>query len=377
MNFESLSSWLANKGNTLTVAGPCSAESEQQVMRVAETLAADGRINLMRAGAWKPRTRPGSFEGFGTLALPWLAKAQREFDLPVVVEVARESHVKAALDAGLRHFWIGARTTVSPFAVQEVADALAGADVPVLIKNPINADLELWMGAIERFWQSGLTKLVAVHRGFAAKHEHYRNHPIWEIPMALKSALPTLPIVVDPSHIAGERHLVAGLAQKALDLGFDGLMVETHPDPSKALSDAAQQIPLHLFTDFLNQLSRREPAFSDVVSQAELERLRAEIDRVDSDLLAKLRERMSLVQLIGRFKYEHQVAIFQPSRWAQIMADRQHLAAELGIESATVLAIWNELHKASIRKQIEAGSASVSQSDALKAPSAAEATFGA
>jgi chorismate mutase len=354
MNTLPSKNWLQRTDAPLIVAGPCSAESEGQVMEVAEQLSATGRVSLLRAGVWKPRTRPNSFEGAGAEALPWLAKAEEQFGVPFVIEVANATHVKTALDAGIRHLWIGARTTVNPFSVQEIADALKGTDIPVFVKNPLNPELQLWIGALERLYAAGLSKLVAVHRGFSTYQDHvYRNSPNWEIPIELKTHFPDLEVIVDPSHIAGKRSLLREVSQKALDLGFDGLMVETHPDPDNAKSDPRQQIALSDFEDFLNQLEVRQPHFADLSTINQLERLRKLIDEIDHNLIDNLKRRLDIVQQIGEYKAEHGVTVFQLERWREIIADRLDHAHNSNVDPELVQAMWNEIHKASIRLQTD------------------------
>lgn len=323
-------------------------------MQVAEALAQTGKVQLLRAGVWKPRTRPNSFEGMGKAALPWLLEAQRSFGIPAIIEVANAEHVKAALDAGIRHLWIGARTTVNPFSVQEIADSLQGADIPVFVKNPLNPDLQLWIGAMERLQASGIHKIVAVHRGFNTYQDHvFRNSPNWEIPIELKTRFPNLEIIVDPSHIGGKRALLPDISQKAFDLGFDGLMIETHPDPDHAKSDPKQQIALDDFPDFLNQLETRQAHFEDTLAINQLEQLRKLIDEIDYNLLENLKRRQEIVDRIGEYKAEHGVTVFQLERWRQIIKDRMDHAADHQVDDELVHAVWNEIHKASIRQQTD------------------------
>ncbi|MBT7688850.1 MAG: bifunctional 3-deoxy-7-phosphoheptulonate synthase/chorismate mutase type II, partial [Flavobacteriales bacterium] len=332
----------------------CSAESEFQVLEVAEKLASGGRVKLMRAGIWKPRTRPNSFEGVGSQGLKWLMKAEQEFGIPAIVEVVNKSHVQEALDAGLRHFWIGARTTVNPFLVEELANALEASNAPVFVKNPMNPDLDLWIGALERFAAHGLDKLVAVHRGFNTYQDHvYRNSPNWEIPIELKTRYPNLDIIVDPSHIGGQRELLHPIAQKAFDLGFDGLMIETHPSPDKALSDPKQQIELANFDDFLGSLEIKSQHFEDSVTQSQLRRLRVLIDEIDHNLLENLKHRLKIVEQIGEYKADHGVMVFQLERWKEIMDDRLEYGSLNEIDQKLIKTVWNDIHNASIRLQTE------------------------
>ncbi len=337
-------------------------------MHVAEGLSKSGRVHLMRAGIWKPRTRPNTFEGMGVQALPWLRKAQEQFGVKWMVEVANEEHVKAALDEGIEIVWIGARTTVNPFSVQEIANALEGNDIPVFIKNPLNPDLELWIGAFERFSKVGLHKLVGVHRGFNTYQDHvFRNSPNWEIPIELKTKLPQLEIVVDPSHIAGKRNLLHEISQKALDLAFDGLMIEVHPNPDAALSDPKQQIALDDFTSFLNELENRKTHFVDAVSIDKLQRLRSLIDEIDYNLLENLKRRIDIVDEIGLYKAESGVTVFQLERWIQIIEDRLQYAKEQGIDAALVKDMWTLIHNASIKRQTEIVNKNLSERDTFDA----------
>lgn len=344
--------WLPRDERPLILAGPCSAESEEQILQVAEKLASDDRIQLIRAGVWKPRTRPNSFEGMGAEALQWIAKAQEAFGKPFVIEVANAEHVRQALDAGLQYLWVGARTTVNPFSVQEIADALEGKDIPVFVKNPLNPDLQLWIGALERFSKAGIHKLVAVHRGFNTYQDHvFRNSPNWEIPIELKTKLPNIEIIVDPSHIAGRRDLLHEVAQRGANLSFEGLMIEAHPDPDQAMSDPKQQIALDDLSEFLDSISSPHADFQDAVSIDRLQRLRALIDEIDQNLIENLSRRMQIVDEIGAYKAEEDVAVFQLERWLEIVRDRTASGAEADLDPTMVQAIWKVIHNASIKRQ--------------------------
>lgn len=346
--------WLPRDGKPMILAGPCSAESEAQIMEVAEHMANDDRVQLIRAGIWKPRTRPNSFEGMGAKALPWITKATERFGKPFVIEVANADHVRLALNAGITHLWVGARTTVNPFSVQEIADALVGTDAAVFVKNPINPDLQLWIGALERFSKAGIHKLVAVHRGFNTYQDHvFRNSPNWEIPVELKIKLPEIEILVDPSHIAGKRELLKEVAQRALNLAFDGIMIETHPNPNEALSDPNQQLALQDFSAFIDGLETRQLNFEDAVSIDRLERLRSLIDEIDHNLLENLKRRMEAVEEIGTYKAESGVAVLQLERWLEIMKDRSAHGKEAKIDEGLIQAIWTAIHNASIKRQTE------------------------
>lgn len=353
-DIQKTSDWLDTGDQPLIIAGPCSAESEEQVLITAERLAANGRTKLMRAGIWKPRTRPNSFEGVGSKGLRWLVRAEREFGIPPIVEVVNRNHVQDALDAGIRHFWVGARTTVNPFLVEELASALEESKAPVFVKNPMNPDLDLWIGALERFLAHGLDKLVAVHRGFNTYQDHvFRNSPNWEIPIELKTRYPNLDIIVDPSHIGGRRDLLPHVSQKAFDLGFSGLMIETHPNPDQALSDPKQQIALDDFDSFVDGLEVKHSHFEDTITQSQLQRLRVLIDEIDHNLLENLKRRLEIVERIGEYKADHGVMVFQLERWKEIMEDRLEYGSLNDIDQKLIQTVWNDIHNASIRLQTE------------------------
>lgn len=336
------------------IAGPCSAETPEQVLETALALAEDPRVLAFRAGVWKPRTRPGSFEGMGEAALPWLVEVQQQTRLPVIVEVGRATHVEAALKAGITWFWIGARSTANPFTVQEIADALAGLDVPVLIKNPVNPDLDLWIGAVERVRAAGIQKLAVIHRGFAstAKSE-FRNPPEWYLPIEFRRRLPEIPMLVDPSHMGGKWELLPSLSQKAMDLGFDGLMVETHPRPTEAWSDARQQITPAAFRQLLDQLVIRQTHSDDQEYLNRIESLRARLDEMDRDILTSLAYRMELVREIGELKRANNVTVLQLERWNRVVSMLQTLGERLGLDRQDVLKLYELIHDASIRTQEE------------------------
>lgn len=332
------------------IAGPCSAESEEQVMQTATALV--GKTDLFRAGVWKPRTRPGSFEGHGTEALKWVANAGRSLGIKTTVEVANPQHVELALEAGIDSVWIGARTTVNPFLVQELAEVLKGSDTPVLVKNPVNPDLGLWIGALERFQKSGVEKLAAVHRGFSTyEMTPYRNSPNWNIPIQLRTKWPDLPIYCDPSHICGQRHLLDKVAQRAIDLDLDGLMIEVHPDPEAAWSDADQQITPAALDALLEKLIWRNPVTENVVTVAKLEELRAVIDRLDHDIISQLAKRMEVSRKIGEHKKLNDLTILQPERWNEILLDRANFSSGKGITEKFVSALLDAIHAESIHQQ--------------------------
>ena len=346
------SQWRLGIDRPLMIAGPCSAESEEQVLETARGIVAKAsQVKAFRAGVWKPRTRPGGFEGIGDEALPWLQRVKQETGLLVMTEVATPEHVEAALKAGIDMLWIGARTTPNPFSVQAIADALKGVDIPVFVKNPINPDLQLWVGAIERLAAAGITRLAAIHRGFSwFERTPYRNSPMWEFPIRLKAAFPHLELVCDPSHIAGHPDKLAEIAQQALDLNFSGLMIETHRDPENARSDAQQQVAPAALRVLLDSLIARDasPA-SHVVDK--LQGLRDLIDQLDEEIAQKLASRMDIAERIGEFKREHNVAILQPERWERIMRRQVALGQRLGLSPGFVQAFMNSVHDESIRRQ--------------------------
>ena len=349
-----ISEWLPAKWKKLLIAGPCGAESEDQLMDTAKQLAAANHISLLRAGVWKPRTRPGAFEGNGESALKWLQTMRAETGLPFTVEVANTEHVELALKYKTDVLWIGARTTVNPFSVQEIADAVKGTDVPVLVKNPLNADMQLWIGALERMNRAGIKKLGAIHRGFHhGVKTQYRNQPLWDIPISLKAANKNLPVICDPSHICGRRDILQQVSQKALDLNFDGLMVEVHRDPATALSDAAQQLTPVLFEEMLAKLIVRESTTSNAEFEFTLAQLRQVIDGIDEEIIQAFARRMDVVNRIGEYKRDHQVTILQLDRWLEILQTRVAAGESLGIDKEVLVELCQLLHKASIRRQTD------------------------
>ena len=348
---------LAAKGAPLLIAGPCSAETEEQVLRTARELKAlpgPGSVDLFRAGVWKPRTRPGSFEGMGTVALPWLQRVKAETGLPVTIEVATPRHVEEALKAGIDVLWLGARTTVNPFAVQELADALAGTGVPVMVKNPVNPDGALWAGALERLERAGITDLAAVHRGFSTfAPSKYRNAPTWMLAIELKSRFPHIPLICDPSHIGGRRDLLLPIAQKALDLDYDGLMIETHPDPDHALSDAEQQVTPERLGEILRELKHRYRSSDNADYLNKAEELRQKMDVADREIIEALAHRMALVEELAEYKKENNVKILQLDRWQEIFHTRPEWAEKLHVNEQFVAELYKLIHIESIRKQTE------------------------
>ncbi|MHC2991268.1 cytochrome C4 [Pontibacter sp. HJ8] len=342
---------LAERGRPLVIAGPCSAESEKQVMQTAEALQ-QLKVHLFRAGIWKPRSRPNSFEGVGLQGLAWLGRVKRELGLRVTTEVATARHVEEALKQEIDVLWIGARTTVNPFAVQEIADALRGVQVPVMVKNPVNPDLALWIGAIERIYHAGITDLAAIHRGFSSyQKSKYRNVPVWQIPIELKAKFQGLPLIVDPSHIGGSRDLIHPLSQRALDLGYDGVMIETHPNPEEALSDAEQQVTPAALAAILGKLQVRKTNYDDAELVNRAEELRLQIDVADHDIIGALARRMALVEQIGEYKKLNNVQVLQLERWKEIFRTRADWASEAGINPAFVEELYKLIHVESIREQ--------------------------
>ena len=335
----------------LVIAGPCSAETEEQVMETAKELAATG-IKIYRAGIWKPRTKPGGFEGIGTEGLPWLQRVKKETGMYIATEVATKSHVLESVKHGVDILWIGARTSANPFAMQEVADALASTDFSgvVLIKNPVNPDLELWIGAIERIHNAGIRKIGAIHRGFSSYDKKiYRNLPQWHIPIELKRRIPNLPLISDPSHIGGKRELIAPLSQQAMDLNYEGLIIESHCDPDKAWSDKDQQITPDVLSYILNLLVIRDTT----QTTENLKELRQQIDQIDDDLLAILAKRMRISQEIGQYKKEHHMPVLQTGRYDQILDKRITEAEKMGIGTPFMKKVLEAIHEESIRQQIE------------------------
>jgi len=333
------------------VAGPCSAESEEQVMETARGLKAIG-INVFRAGIWKPRTHPGSFEGAGVPGLKWMQKVRKEYGMRICTEVANERHVFECLKHGVDMVWLGARTTANPFLVQEIAEALRDTDIPVLVKNPVNPDLDLWIGAFERLAAQGVRKLGAIHRGVSSVSKiKYRNLPQWEMAVELRSRYPELPMFADPSHMGGKREYLFELSQRAMDLGLDGLMIESHCDPSCALSDAAQQLTPSALIELLESLVVRDAMTSDEEFNEKLSRLRAQIDVLDENLIFTLASRMKVSRSIGDLKKENSVAIVQPSRWDEVLDKAAASAAAYGLDTEFIRRIFNTIHEASVAEQ--------------------------
>ncbi|MDR0332977.1 MAG: bifunctional 3-deoxy-7-phosphoheptulonate synthase/chorismate mutase type II [Dysgonamonadaceae bacterium] len=348
MNFESILFPEIDDKRPLVISGPCSAETEEQVMTTAKELSAAG-VKIFRAGVWKPRTKPGGFEGVGIPALKWLQQVKKETGMYTATEVATEKHVYEALKHGVDILWIGARTTANPFAVQEIANALQGIDIPVLIKNPVNPDLELWIGAIERIYNAGLRKLGVIHRGFSSSDKTiYRNMPQWHIPIELKRRFPTLPIICDPSHISGRCDLLLKISQQAMDLNYYGLIIESHHSPDDAWSDKNQQITPSILEELLNTLIIR----NTVQTTENLSELRSQIDELDNELLQLLSKRMRVSREIGQYKIEHNMPILQTIRYDHILNDRVKQAKSMDMSGEFIKQVLESIHSESVRQQM-------------------------
>ena len=352
MQFESIKTWLSSINEPLIISGPCGAESIEQLLKTAQQLKEINKVSLFRAGVWKPRTRPNSFEGKGEEALQWLTEVKKQFGFKITVEVANAQHTEMALKYGVDVLWIGARTTANPFSVQEIADALKGIDVPVMIKNPIHADLQLWIGAIERIYNSGISKIAAIHRGFHYYGKtKYRNKPFWQIPIELRTLFPDLPIICDSSHISGNKELIPSVSQKALDLGMNGLMIETHYNPDLALSDASQQYTPSQLNQLISKLVLRNQLSEDELITNKLSDFRKIIDEIDDELLNVLKKRMQIIEKIAIHKKEQNISIFQLGRWQEILRTRVQWADKIGVSRQHIEKICILLHEESIRLQ--------------------------
>ena len=351
--FLPVEEWGFNFTRPLIIAGPCSVESPEQVSQTAKQLKGQG-VQMLRGGIWKPRTRPDTFQGIGREGLNWLKSAGIAAGLPVCVEVANPKHVEDALAAKIDVLWIGARTTVNPFLVQEIADALSGIDIPVLIKNAINPELELWLGVIERISRAGINRIAAVHRGFSTLEKTiYRNPPHWEIPIELRRRIPDLPLLCDPSHICGNREMISSVCQTALDLSYDGLMIESHFNPAEALSDRIQQLTPDALGELLNSLVLRKITVDDVVFNSLLEKLRHNIDLIDADILELMAKRMNVAREIGQYKKEHNMTILQVKRWEEILRTRTQLGVEHELTPEFVAKMYELIHNESIHHQTQ------------------------
>ncbi len=346
--------WTGNNGiKPFVIAGPCSAETPEQLMETAKLLKKHN-VDALRAGIWKPRTRPNGFEGNGVEALKWIAEVKKETGLPFATEVGSALHVEVALKYGCDILWIGARTTVNPFSVQEIADSLKGVDIPVLVKNPMNPDLNLWIGALERIYNAGIRSVGAIHRGFSSfEKTKFRNVPNWMIPLELKRQFPHLPLLCDPSHIGGSRDLIYDISQRALDLNFDGLIVESHIDPDKAWSDAAQQVTPEVFGNIMAELKVRKESSDNVEFTSQLEQLRGKINNLDKEFVELMGQRMALAEKIGEYKKENNVATYQVDRWTEIFNTRKEWAKKMGVNEDFVAEMFKLIHEESVRKQEE------------------------
>ncbi len=352
-NSKDLRNWLDNMAlsHPLVIAGPCSAETEAQVLQIAHELK-DTDVNYYRAGIWKPRTRPGNFEGVGAIGLKWLQQVKKETGLKTATEVANRAHVDLALEHDIDLLWIGARSTVSPFIVQEIADALEGTDKIVLVKNPVNPDLSLWLGAVERLHTANIKNLGVIHRGFSTYEKtKYRNIPEWQLPIELQTRFPDLPLINDPSHITGKRDLVFDISQTALDLNFDGLMIETHCDPDNAWSDAAQQVTPKKLVQIMEDLKIRKETDEEAEYSGKLSNLRAQIDIIDNQLIDMLGKRMNVSDGIGQLKKQRNVAVLQTNRWNAILGKMILEGESKGLSEEFVLKMFKAIHQESINHQ--------------------------
>lgn len=337
--------------NKIIIAGPCSAESQEQLDEVVGKISEALKLHAFRGGVWKPRTRPNNFEGKGEEALSWMQSTANKNNVPAITEVANATHVELALKKGFQKLWIGARTTTNPFAVQEIANALAGnKNLEIFIKNPINPDINLWVGATERISNAGIENIGLIHRGFSVVGDHqYRNVPMWQIPLEMMTLFPNYPMLVDPSHIAGNRDLIFPIIQKAMDLAFHGIIVETHPDPPNARSDPDQQIKPERLIEILQDVVIRQK--DTTIIEESLEELRAQIDVIDEELLNAIRNRMNIAQKIGQYKKQHGITIYQKERWSQIVQSRKKIAEQLGLSHPFLDMYLDAIHLESIRQQ--------------------------
>lgn len=368
MQIQNLNSWGIGESKPIIIAGPCSAETEEQLLETSRELK-KMNISIIRAGIWKPRTRPNNFEGVGTEALRWVQNVKKELNVKFAIEVATPGHVFEALKHGIDIIWIGARSTANPFTVQEIANALKGMDIPVFIKNPVNPDLSLWLGAIERIANAGISKIGAIHRGFSSfQSSKYRNVPLWQIPLELKSKFPKMPLICDPSHISGIRANIYEIAQRALDLDYDGLIIESHRDPEHALSDAAQQLTPNHLGELLAKLKIRKSTSENQEFINQLEELRDQIDNIDREIFEAIAARMRIVDKIGYYKKANNVTVFQVNRWKEISENRKQWAKALNLNVDFMDEFFKLLHDASIRRQ----TAIINSEDAVVKPAKVE-----
>ena len=352
-HLKDISTWLKFDAIPWLISGPCSAESEKQVLSTAKELAKCPNVKVFRAGIWKPRTRPDSFEGVGEAGLDWLKQVKETTGLPTTTEVANARHVELCLENKVDILWIGARTTVNPFLVQEIADVLKGVDIPVLVKNPVNTDLGLWIGAFERLYKAGITKLAAIHRGFSTYDEtEYRNRPHWEIPIELKRLIPNMPFICDPSHIGGQRSLIEPISQMALDFGMNGLMIETHINPDKALSDSSQQITPKELIKMLHRLKARDAVSTDTQVKAKITHLRSDISRIDSRIIQDIADRMKCVEEIGRIKERHKIPVLQIDRWESLLKNHVEKAMQKNLDGEFIKELFELIHAQAVKKQL-------------------------
>ncbi|WP_335964590.1 bifunctional 3-deoxy-7-phosphoheptulonate synthase/chorismate mutase type II [Galbibacter sp. PAP.153] len=352
-NSAGLRTWLdgMNLDHPLVIAGPCSAETEEQVLKIAHDLK-DSDVNYFRAGIWKPRTRPGNFEGVGSIGLKWLKKVKEETGLKTATEVANKAHVELALENDVDLLWIGARSTVSPFIIQEIADALEGTDKIVLVKNPVNPDLALWLGGIERLYSKNIKNLGVIHRGFSTYEKtKYRNNPEWQLAIELQNKFPDLPLILDPSHITGKRDMIFDVSQMALDLNYDGLMIETHCDPDNAWSDAAQQVTPQSLKQIMRDLKIRKETDEEAEYNSKLTNCRAQIDVIDNSLIEILGKRMKVSDEIGKLKKQRNVAVLQSKRWNEILGKMVLEGEQNGLSEEFILRIFKAIHQESINHQ--------------------------
>jgi chorismate mutase len=354
LNIKPIKEWLPNIDNPLLISGPCSLESEEQTLSTARELAKDKRVFVFRGGIWKPRTRPGAFEGVGSIGLEWMKRVKEETRLLTSTEVANGQHVEECLKAGIDVMWIGARSTASPFTVQEIADVLKGTDQVVMVKNPVNPDVQLWIGALERLNRAGLKNLVAIHRGFTPFGDSkYRNYPSWKTVFELRQLFPNLPVICDPSHISGKREYLFEIAQKAFDIGLDGLMLESHIDPSVALSDKDQQVTPAELAKILDKLVIKYTYSNDPRFENILENLRSRIDDIDHEILEVLAARNQIVRQIGQYKKENKVTALQVNRWSRLMEDRLNVARKLDLDEEFIKVMFQIIHEDSVRQQTD------------------------